>query len=134
MLSKRLARLLRKHFEITDFDAAASAMKQAAEAAQLPPEAKSVLALMPEFLKSIDEGYSEFDDRLKIAVRNLDISSEELNASNFALERLSITTSAMMESLGQALLYFDKDGICSPVFSNACLMLLEGNPSGRHIT
>ena len=134
MLSKRLARLLRKHFEITDFDAAASAMKQGAEAAQLPPEAKAVLALMPEFLKSIDEGYSEFDDRLKIAVRNLDISSEELNASNFALERLSITTSAMMESLGQALLYFDKDGICSPVFSNACLMLLEGNPSGRHIT
>lgn len=132
MLSKRLARLLRKHFEITEPDAALDILKTAKSEAQ-PAEVQAVLGNFADFLKSIDDGYSEFDDRLKIAVRNLDISSEELNQSNLALERLNITTSAMMEGLGQALLFFDADGLCSAVFSKACLSLLECNPSGRHI-
>ncbi len=134
MISKRLSRLLRKHFAIAEGEAALALMQQhAASDAAMPPEARAVLSSFPNFLGSIDEGYREFDDRLKIAVRNLDISSEELNASNLALERLNITTNAMMESLGQALLYFDAEGLCSPVFSKASLTLLEVNPSGRHI-
>lgn len=134
MISKRLARLFKKHFAILDPDDAVSRIAGYAATPGLPEEAGAVLAHFPEFLTSLDTGYTEYDDRLKIAVRNLDISSEELNLTNQTLERLNISINAMLESLGQALLFFNADGVCSPVFSKACLELLECNPSGRHIT
>ena len=135
MVSRRLARLLKKHFAITDPEGALGLLKNYADShAEAPPEIVSVLARMPEFLGGVDEGYKEFDDRLKIAVRNLDISSEELNAINLEMERLNVTTNAMMESLGQGLLFFNGKGICSPVHSKACHDLLETDPSNRHIS
>lgn len=132
MVSRRLARLLKKHFSMTDPETALGILG-GCSAEGLPPEAAAVLAHMREFLEAVDEGYREFDDRLKIAVRNLDISSEELNAINLEMERLNVTTNAMMESLGQGLLFFNAKGICSPVHSKACLTLLESDPSNRHI-
>lgn len=133
MVSRRLARLLKKHFSITEPESALDVLG-GCSVEGLPPEASAVLAHMREFLESVDEGYREFDDRLKIAVRNLDISSEELNAINLEMERLNVTTNAMMESLGQGLLFFNAKGICSPVHSKACRDLLESDPSDRHIS
>lgn len=134
MVSRRLARLLKKHFAITDPESALGHLKSYADThADAPAEVAAVLSRMPEFLAGVDEGYQEFDDRLKIAVRNLDISSEELNAINQEMERLNVTTNAMMESLGQGLLFFNSKGICSPVHSKACLEMFETDPSDMHI-
>ncbi|MDF3025419.1 MAG: histidine kinase [Alphaproteobacteria bacterium] len=134
MISKRLARLLRKHFDAADADAFIAGLLQQAEDIALPDNIRENIRRFPAFLAQVDDSYNELDERLKIAVRNLEMSSEELNNSNFALLRHNIATNAMMEGLGQGLLFFGPDGICSPVYSRACLTLLEGNPADRHIS
>lgn len=133
MISKRLARLLRKHFDATDANAFIAGLLQQADDADLPDNIRANIRRFPDFLAQVDDSYNELDERMKIAVRNLEMSSEELNNSNFALMRHNIATNAMMEGLGQGLLFFGPDGICSPVYSRACLTLLEGNPAERHI-
>ncbi len=133
MMSKRLARLLRKHFDAADADAFIAGLLQQADDAALPDNIRANIRRFPDFLAQVDESYNELDERMKIAARNLEMSSEELNNSNFALLRHNIATNAMMEGLGQGLLFFDREGICSPVYSRACLTLLEGNPADRHI-
>lgn len=133
MISKRLARLLRKHFDATDANAFIAGLLQQADDVDLPDNIRANIRRFPDFLAQVDDSYNELDERMKIAVRNLEMSSEELNNSNFALMRHNIATNAMMEGLGQGLLFFGPDGICSPVYSRACLTLLEGNPADRHI-
>ncbi len=133
MISKRLARLLRKHFDAADADAFIAGLLQQADDEALPGNIRANIRRFPDFLAQVDDSYAELDERMKIAVRNLEMSSEELNNSNFALLRHNIATNAMMEGLGQGLLFFDRAGICSPVYSRACLTLLEGNPADRHI-
>lgn len=133
MISKRLARLLRKHFDATDANVFIAGLLQQADDADLPDNIRANIRRFPDFLAQVDDSYNELDERMKIAVRNLEMSSEELNNSNFALMRHNIATNAMMEGLGQGLLFFGPDGICSPVYSRACLTLLEGNPADRHI-
>jgi HPt (histidine-containing phosphotransfer) domain-containing protein len=68
-----------------------------------------------------------------MAVRNLSLSSEELNAANMTLERLNIAVKAMLESQGEGLFYFDKDGVCAGVYSKICQEFLESEPADRHI-
>ncbi|MCC7037825.1 MAG: Hpt domain-containing protein [Alphaproteobacteria bacterium] len=133
MISKRLARLLRKHFDAADADAFIAGLLQQADDDALPDNIRANIRRFPDFLAQVDDSYNELDERMRIAVRNLEMSSEELNNSNFALLRHNIATNAMMEGLGQGLLFFGPDGICSPVYSRACLTLLEGNPADRHI-
>lgn len=133
MISRRLARLIRKHFDAADADAFIAGLLQQAEDGALPDNIRANIRRFPAFLAQVDDGYNELDDRMKIAVRNLELSSEELNESNFALLRHNIATNAMMEGLGQGLLFFDSAGLCSPVYSRACLALLETSPGDRHI-
>lgn len=42
-------------------------------------------------------------------------------------------TEVLVNSLGQGFLSFDRQGICAPVYSQACLDLLETSPAGHHI-
>ncbi|TAL35150.1 MAG: hypothetical protein EPN97_07680 [Alphaproteobacteria bacterium] len=133
MFVKRLLRLLKRSFEMEDPDVSAPAIMSAAATPGLPPEARKVLGAFPEFLSGVNEALLENEDRLKMAMRNLSLSSSELTATNFELERLNMVNRAMLESLGQALLFFDHDGICGAGFSQACLSLLEGNPAGKHV-
>lgn len=44
---------------------------------------------------------------------------------------LDIAMESILESLGQAILYFDRQGVCGPVCSRACMTLLETDPRGR---
>ncbi|HYD19159.1 MAG TPA: ATP-binding protein [Patescibacteria group bacterium] len=126
MISRRLARLIRRHFGTEDAEGFIAQLAS-------PENARKLAQNFPAFAAAVDDGYHELDERMKIAVRNLDISSQELNASNFALLRHNIATNAMMEGLGQGLLFFDAKGICSPVYSRACVSLLESIPAERHI-
>ncbi|TAL36227.1 MAG: hypothetical protein EPN97_06420 [Alphaproteobacteria bacterium] len=135
MVSRKVARLFRKHFEIENPEAALLMVKTLAEnPADLPPEARRMMEFFPDFLASIEEAYKEHDERLNIAVRALELSSNELSLANQKLEDLNFAIEAILESLGQALLYFGPDGLCAPVYSRACLTLLEADPKGQHIT
>ncbi len=71
--------------------------------------------------------------QLKLALRNLDISSQEAIEANQQMEQLNASLAAVLDSLGQAILFFDKSFICSNIFSKACATLLECSPGGRHI-
>ncbi|HAX91375.1 MAG TPA: hypothetical protein DCY07_04105, partial [Rhodospirillaceae bacterium] len=92
-----------------------------------------LLGAIPTFFDSIDLVYKQYDERIKMALRNLELSSGELNEANYRLEDLNLAINAMLDSLGQGLLFFDKSGVCSGVFSTACLTLLETNPAGKNI-
>lgn len=49
------------------------------------------------------------------------------------LQTLNSSINAMLESLGQGLLFFDSKGICSSTHSTACLEVLGSNPSQRYL-
>ncbi|MEZ0224503.1 MAG: ATP-binding protein [Alphaproteobacteria bacterium] len=84
-------------------------------------------------LKDVDLSYLQQTDRLKLALRNLDISSQEMIEANLQMEQLNLSLAAVLDSLGQAILFFDKNGICSNIYSKACLTLLETDPGGKHV-
>jgi signal transduction histidine kinase len=88
---------------------------------------------MPPFFDALDTVFGEYEGRVKMALRNLELSSGELNDANFRLEDLNVAINAMLDSLGQGLLFFDERGICSDVFSKSCQTLLETNPAGKNI-
>lgn len=118
--SRKIIRLFKKHFETEDVEQVLASTGTDA------PRFAAVIG-------SIEESFRESDDRLKTAIRNLEISSSELNDANLQLERLNLSINAILESQGQGLLFCDRDGICSPVYSRACLTLLEKDPAHKHI-
>ena len=93
-----------------------------------------IIERLPAFFNSVEQVYQQYEDNVRMALRNLELSSGELNDANYALEELNIAINAMLDTLGQGLLFFDERGVCSDVFSRACLTLLETNPSGKNIT
>ena len=121
MVTRNVARLFSKHFEIENPEAALKLVKALADnAAGLSADARKILESFPAFLSALEENYAD-------AATELDEATGKLDDLNFAIE-------AILESLGQALLYFGPDGICAPIYSKACLTLLEAEPAGRHIT
>ncbi len=42
-------------------------------------------------------------------------------------------TEVLVNSLGQGFLTFDRSGVCGPMYSQACIEMLETEPAGRHI-
>lgn len=93
----------------------------------------SILGGMPDLFANIDKTYGEYEDKIKFTIRSLEVSSEEQNALNHRLENLNASINAMLDGLGQGLVFFDETGVCSPIFSKACLTLLETDPGGRHL-
>lgn len=82
---------------------------------------------------AIEESYIQFEEQVATFIHNSQISADDLMKANAELENLNISINAMLDGLGQGLLFFDKSGICSLVHSKACLTLLETNPAGQHI-
>jgi two-component system, chemotaxis family, sensor kinase CheA len=127
MTSRNVDTLFRKHFAVENPEAAMQMVKTlAANPAGLPEDARRMMAFFPDFLAAIEETYKDHDERLNAAVR-------DLGQANWKLEDLTIAIDAILESLGQALLYFNREGICAPVYSKACLTLLETDPKEKHI-
>ncbi|MCC7403190.1 MAG: Hpt domain-containing protein [Bdellovibrionales bacterium] len=62
--------------------------------------------------------------------KNLEAMVEERTAEVKAANRM---LSAIMDSLGQGFLAFNDQGICSNVFTKACLEILEAEPGGKSI-
>lgn len=86
---------------------------------------------LPGLFEAIARTYEQYEDKNKMALRNLDLSSEELTEANRKLERLNRAIEAMLESLGPAMLFFNKSGICADAHSHSCLTILECDPAGK---
>lgn len=97
------------------------------------PEFFNAVDLSYSQYDSIEEAYMQFEEKVTEIIQTSQNSSYDLVKANFELENLNIAINSMLDGLGQGLLFFDSDGICSLVHSKACLLLLETNPSGKHI-
>lgn len=90
------------------------------------PVLKKALKGLPRFVEDVDKTYSQLEDRLALAVRNLEVSSSELTSANQNIN-------SMLDSLGQGFLTFDRNGICSSTYSKACETLLQTSPAGKNV-
>lgn len=133
-MTERSKKLLRQYKRNLGAENAEAFFLSAADkiAAQ-EPDAQEVnfLRNFPAFAAIVDTSYAEYEDRLKIAGRNIEISSKELTTAYRNVENLNLSINAMLDSLGQGLLFFDNKGICSPVFSKSCIELLEKDPANK---
>ncbi len=93
----------------------------------------SFLAAFPAFLERVEAAYKEDDERVAFAENALEISSTELTNTNTTLFGLNQTFDAMLNSLGQGFFLFGRDGLCSSVYSSACLKLLGCAPANRSV-
>lgn len=132
--SKRFARLFKRSFDSTDIETALRMIADVRPQTSAGEALANFLTRFPDFLQNLDDVHEQYEDRMKVALRNIEISSDELNAANLELERLNLTINAMLESLGQGLFFFDADGICGTVHSRSCLTLLEGSPVGKPVS
>ena len=125
-------RQLRHSLGQEDFDRfledACAALSKAGET-----EMAKTFSAFPAFLDEIETSYIQNDEKVKLAVRNLQLSSRELNEANENLENLNLSIRTMLDSLGEGLLIFGSDGICSQVFSASCVEMFGMEPAGRHI-
>jgi hypothetical protein len=134
VLSSRLSRQIKRHLGILDgLNGINKSVLGIKSRIELTEEEAKLLLGFPDFLYSINTSYAESDEKNRMAVRNLEISSSELNLVNDNLEDLNQKINAMLDSLGQGLLFFDKNGQCSNVFSKACLDLFGVDPSRKQL-
>lgn len=137
MRSKKLARQIKKSFGDENFELTLiSLLGDEKIINNLSTEDRDKLLMlreMPAFLLAIDDSYGQSEKMLALAHNNLDFSSKELTEVNNSLSTLNQTLDAMVNSLGQAFLLFNAEGVCSPVFSRKCQQMLECTPGGLDI-
>lgn len=85
------------------------------------------------FLRNIDESYTQFDSKVEMAQKNLELSQTELVAYNSQLFSVNETFDAVLNSLEQGLVVFDKEGICQSVSSQQAKVFFNGDPNTRHL-
>lgn len=124
-LSRQIARYLGHDATELDLTNLLAFLREAA-IPDLPPRDRELLKNIPVLLNIVDTSYQKYEDNIALAERNLAISSEELLQANHSI-------SLMVNCLGQGFLMFDESLICAPVYSQACLALLETTPAGKHI-
>src|SRR3954468_4008908 len=100
--SRKLRRQLRKAFDTEDIGLLARMGSG--------PATGVLLSGVEQFLDQVDAAYAQGDDKLKLAARNLQLSSDELTEANRELETLNAAMNTMLEGLGQGLLMFGRDG------------------------
>jgi hypothetical protein len=123
--SRKIRRQLRKAFDTEDIGLLTHVGNG--------PATGVLLSGLEHFLDQVDTAYAQSDEKLKIAARNLQISSDELTEANRELEALNAAMHTMLGGLGQGLLMFGCDGLCFDIYSSACLTLFGEPPAGRPI-
>ena len=131
--SKKLVRQIKKYLGDEQAEAQFRIIAEYLSGIDDPDLSVKAARGIPAFMSAVEAAYAEYEDRIKTTLRSLDISSEELNTTNRTLERLNSSINAMMDGLGQGLVFFDRDGICSPVFSKISTELLDDMQGGVHI-
>ena len=92
-------------------------------------------------LQMMQLSLSEANDRAEQSLRETETSyykmaetSAALNDANVKLGLLNVSVNTMLDALGQGLFSFGADGVCSDVYSKACLLFFDGNPSGQKVS
>jgi hypothetical protein len=123
--SRKICRQLRKAFDTED----TGLLLRMANC----PVTGVLLSGLEHFLDQVDAAYAQGAERLKLAARSLQISSDELTEANRELEALNAAMHTMLGELGQGLLMFGRDGLCFDTYFSACLTLFGEPPAGRPI-
>lgn len=124
-VSRKLERQIRRHLSAKEADTLLAAF-----AAPSPAQkAGNVTALM----RAVNATYGLFEERAKLSGRALDVCSAEFFDVIAARDALTLSIRTVLDSLGQAFVFFDNRGICSDIYSKACLTLLEKKPGGMHV-
>ena len=124
-LSPKIRRQLRKAFDTEDIGLLANA--------GCGPATGVLLSGLEHFLDQVDAAYAQNDERVKLAARNLQLCSEELTQTNCELKAFNAVMHTMLGELGQGLMMFGPDGLCSDSYSSACVTLFGMPPVGRPI-
>ncbi|MDF3023606.1 MAG: cheA [Alphaproteobacteria bacterium] len=93
------------------------------------PQNDALAALLAE----IDVVYAERAARAKQSAHALDVVSAEFMQVVADRDALLLSMRKVLDSLGQAVTFFDREGVCSNIYSSACAALLESEPAGKHI-
>jgi hypothetical protein len=123
--SRKIRRQLRKAFDTEDTGLLLRMVNC--------PVSGVLLSGLENFIDQVDASYARSDEKLKLAARSLQICSDELTEANRELEALNAAMRTMLGGLGQGLLMFGRDGLCSDMYSSACLTLFGEQPAGRPI-
>ena len=123
--SRRIRRQLRKAFDTEDIGMLTRMGSG--------PATGVLLSGLEHFLDQVDAAYAQGAERLKLAARSLQISSDELTEANRELEALNAAMHTMLGGLGQGLLMFGRDGVCLDTYFSASLTLSGEPPVGRPI-
>lgn len=87
---------------------------------------KKLLKGFPKLAEDIDKTYGQLEEKLNMAVRNLEVSSAELSVANQSIN-------SMLNSLGQGFLSFNQEGLCSATYSKASEVILGQIPAGKQV-
>jgi two-component system chemotaxis sensor kinase CheA len=79
-----------------------------------------------DVISDLQKAKAELQNYSKNLEKMVDERTQEVKA-------LNVTMTALLDSLNQGFFIFDQSGKCLPVFSKACLSLLETDPSGKNI-
>lgn len=128
--TKKLQRLYKRHLGDPDAEKLilAAVKKHKDKIADL-----ALLEGFPNFADAIDAIHAQYEDRLHMSARSLEISSEELTEALRNVEQLNLNMDAMLNSLGQGLVFFDENGVCSSLCSSAIQNHLGQDPANKAI-
>ncbi|MFH1158090.1 MAG: ATP-binding protein [Pseudomonadota bacterium] len=119
----KLAQQLRRHLGNDDADALlAGIMEGAAPSGEVSLQGMNLLSNLYAILKDVGITYAAYDSQL-----------EDFAAVRLQMEKLNSSTHAVLDGLGQGIVFFDNRGICSDIYSKSCLTILGDPPGGRHI-
>jgi two-component system, chemotaxis family, sensor kinase CheA len=83
------------------------------------------------------EQKESYINELQSARNQLEIYNKDLESivqkRTAEIQNLNVLMKALLDSLNQAFFVFDQNGVCAPLYSKACLDILELNPSGQKI-
>ncbi|MGZ3770228.1 MAG: ATP-binding protein [Bdellovibrio sp.] len=130
MRSKRLSRQLKKFMGVNDVTLESLGFENNPKPV-LNDEHLNLLQQLPTFLDQVDSYYEQADKMVELSSRSLEISTKELSVANDSLMRLNATVNAMINSLNEGFIVFDKDGICTSVSSKRAIEFLGLDPFGK---
>ncbi|MGZ3772282.1 MAG: ATP-binding protein [Bdellovibrio sp.] len=131
MRSKRLSRQLKKIIGVEDITQESLGLDE-----QNPTVTEAhlnILQQLPTFLDQVDSNYEQSDKMVELSSRSLEISTKELSTANDSLMRLNATVNAMINSLNEGFIVFDKEGQCTSVSSKRAIEFLGLDPFGKTI-
>jgi two-component system chemotaxis sensor kinase CheA len=132
MRSKRLSRQLKKIIGVEDITSESLGFENEAEPSLNESHAQ-ILKNLPAFLDQVDINYEQSDKMVELSNRSLEISTKELSSANDSLIRLNATVNAMINSLNEGFIVFDKDGCCTSISSKKSIEFLKLDPFEKTI-